>query len=127
MKTKRTMMLAVCMMLMLVLLTGCAESNLSGTWKLTDAHGVGEMSGMDAGMLLDMAEAFGGSVLMKFEGKTMTLSAEIFGMEQSQSDTYRTSGNTITLGSGNSLTFDIQGDTLTLTDGNSGLVMTRLK
>ena len=71
MKTKRTMMLAVCMMLMLVLLTGCAESNLSGTWKLTDAQGVGELSGMDAGMLLEMAEAFGGSVLMKFEGKTM--------------------------------------------------------
>ena len=127
MKTKRTMMLAVCMMLMLVLLTGCAESNLSGTWKLTDAQGVGELSGMDAGMLLEMAEAFGGSVLMKFEGKTMTLSAEIFGMEQSQSDAYRTNGSTITLGSGNSLNFNIQGDTLTLTDGTSSLVLTKMK
>ena len=122
---KKTLTLAVCMVMMLVLLTGCSGNTLAGTWKLTDAQGVG-LQGLETEML-EMAEAFGGSVIMKFDGKTMTLTAEIFGMAQSQSDAYQIKGSTITLNSGSTLTFELQGDTLKLTDGQSSITLTKIK
>ena len=76
--------------------------------------------------MIEMAEAFGGSITMQFTDKIMTLSADIFGMTQSQSASCQIHGNTLTIDSGNTFTYEIQGDTLTLMNTESRLVLTRM-
>ena len=122
---KKMMILAVCLMAMLVLLTGCGSNQLAGTWKLVDAEGTG-MGGYEAEMI-QMATAFGGTVKLSFTDKEMTMSVEMFGASESQTDRYTTKGNTITLASGNTMAFEVKGDTLTLSQDGSSLILNRVK
>ena len=122
---KKMLMLAMCLMAAMVLLTGCGGNELAGTWKLVDAQGIG-MGGYE-GEMIQMASSFGGTVALTFTDKEMTMSVEMFGVSESQTDGYAVKGNTIALDSGNEMAFEIREDTLTLSQDGSSLTLTRMK
>ena len=121
---KKMQIFVVCLLLLLVLLTGCSGNKLSGTWKLVEAQGMG-MDGFETEMI-EMVTAFGGTVKLTFTDKNMTLRAEMFGSAESQTQAFKVKGNTLTMDNGNVMNFEIKGDMLTLSQNESNLVWTKL-
>ena len=122
---KKMMVFTACLLMLLIVLTGCCSNNkLSGTWKLVEAQGM-SMDGFETEMI-EMVTAFGGNVKLTFTDKNMTLRAEMFGSAESQTQAFKVKGNTLTMDNGNVMNFEIKGDMLTLSQNESNLVWTKL-
>jgi len=121
---KKMMLVLTIVVLILAALTCFAENDLKGTWKLIEAQGSG-VEGLDTAMI-EMVEAFGGSVKMTFTDKEMTLRAEMFGEANSQTESYKAKGNKIEIGNRNVISYEVKDNMLTLSDGSSSMVFKKL-